>query len=85
MDVEQYMAGLGRAARAASREVAASPTSVRNGALLAALDALDGARAQLADANSRDLESGRANGLDPCPLIKDEPAPQSHARHHRQF
>jgi glutamate-5-semialdehyde dehydrogenase len=63
MDVDQYMAELGVAARAASRVVAASSTAVRNNALLAAHDALDGARARLAEANAGDLERGRANGL----------------------
>ena len=68
MDVEQYMAELGIAARAASRVVAASPTAVRNSALLAAHDALDGARANLAEANAQDLERGGAKGLD-APLM----------------
>jgi glutamate-5-semialdehyde dehydrogenase len=63
MDVDQYMAELGVAARAASRVVAASSTAVRNNALLAAHDALDGARARLAEANAGDLERGRSNGL----------------------
>jgi len=64
MDVEQYMAELGRRARAASRVVAASSTAVRNKALLAARDALDAARADLARANAEDLERGAANGLE---------------------
>jgi glutamate-5-semialdehyde dehydrogenase len=64
MDVDQYMVALGVAARAASRVVAAAPTAVRNNALLAAHDALDGARAGLAEANALDLEQGLANGLD---------------------
>ena len=68
MDVDQYMAELGVAAREASRQVAASSTAVRNRALLAARDALDGAREQLAQANARDLEQGRAKGLD-APLL----------------
>ena len=68
MDVEQYMADMGRAARAASRQVAASATAVRNRALLATRDALDGAREALASANAGDLERGRANGLD-APLL----------------
>ena len=63
MEVEQYMAELGRRARAASREVAASSTAARNRALLAARDALDGARAGLAAANAEDMERGAANGL----------------------
>ena len=68
MDVEQYMEELGGAARAASRVVAAAPTAVRNNALLAAHDALDAARTQLAEANLEDLDRGRANGLD-APLM----------------
>ena len=68
MDVDKYMVELGAAAREASRQVAASSTAVRNRALLAARDALDGARASLAEANARDLEQGRANGLD-APLM----------------
>jgi glutamate-5-semialdehyde dehydrogenase len=68
MDVDQYLVELGVAARAASRVVAAAPTAVRNNALLAAHDALDGARARLAEANARDLERGRAGGLD-APLM----------------
>jgi len=63
MDVDQYMADLGRAARAASRRVAASSTATRNKALLATLEALDGARAQLAQANAEDLARGASNGL----------------------
>jgi len=68
MDVDQYMVELGVAAREASRQVAASSTAVRNRALLAARDALDGAREQLALANAQDLEQGRARGLD-APLL----------------
>ncbi|MGB1140195.1 MAG: glutamate-5-semialdehyde dehydrogenase [Halioglobus sp.] len=68
MDVDQYMAEVGRAARAASRVVAASPTAVRNAALLAVRDAIDGARDALVAANAEDLEKGRANGLD-APLM----------------
>jgi glutamate-5-semialdehyde dehydrogenase len=68
MDVEQYMAELGRAARTASRQVAASATATRNSALLAARDALDGARGKLAQANAEDMERGADNGLD-APLM----------------
>ena len=68
MDVDQYMVELGVAARAASRVVAAAPTAQRNAALLAVRDALDGARDSLAEANTRDLEQGRSNGLE-APLM----------------
>ena len=63
MDVDQYMAELGRAAREASRRVAASTTAARNQALLAAHDALDGARDKLAAANAQDMARGADNGL----------------------
>jgi len=63
MNVDQYMIELGIAARAASRIVAAAPTAVRNHALLAIHDALDGARTRLAEANEHDLEQGRASAL----------------------
>ena len=68
MDVDQYMQELGIAARAASHVVAAAPPAVRNGALLAMHDALDGARAALAQANAVDMEQGRAKALD-APLL----------------
>jgi len=68
MNVEQYMVELGQAARAASRTVAASPTAMRNRALLAVHDALDGARGPLAEANRQDMEQGRENALD-APLL----------------
>tara|TARA_R110002110_G_C13470513_1_gene720784 strand:- start:17245 stop:18501 length:1257 start_codon:yes stop_codon:yes gene_type:complete len=68
MDVDQYMNGLGVAAREASRAVARSSTAARNGALLAARDALDGDRAALAAANAEDMARGRDNGLD-APLM----------------
>ncbi len=68
MNVDQYMLELGIAARAASRVVAAAPTAVRNHALLAVHDALDGARTRLAEANDKDLERGRANALE-APLM----------------
>ena len=68
MDIAQYMTELGSAARQASRVVAASSTAVRNRALLAACDALDGARAQLAQANAEDMDRGRSNQL-AAPLL----------------
>lgn len=68
MDVNQYMQQLGLAARAAASVVAASPTAVRNSALLAMHDALDGSRVELIEANQADLENGRAGALD-APLL----------------
>jgi len=57
------MADLGKAARAASRRVAASTTAVRNLALHATRDALDGARSRLAEANAEDMARGHERGL----------------------
>jgi len=75
MDVAAYMTELGQQARAAAREVARSATAVRNQALLAAADALNEARAELAQANRKDLENGRANGLDDAMLDRLELTP----------
>ncbi|MEM1110940.1 MAG: glutamate-5-semialdehyde dehydrogenase [Pseudomonadota bacterium] len=74
-DIEQYVEQLGRAARDASRLVAASSTAARNRALLASRDALDGARSTLAEANAEDLERGRGSGLDAALLDRLELTP----------
>lgn len=68
MNVAAYMTELGQQARAAAREVARSTTEVRNHALSATADALNSARAELAQANQKDLENGQANGLD-APML----------------
>jgi glutamate-5-semialdehyde dehydrogenase len=75
MSVEQYMQDLGRAARAASRQVAASSTAQRNAALLATCAALDASRAALAAANAEDLARGRERGLDAALLDRLELTP----------
>ncbi|BEH13563.1 MULTISPECIES: glutamate-5-semialdehyde dehydrogenase [Marinobacter] len=72
MDVAAYMAELGQQARAAAREVARSTTAVRNQALLATARALSAARTELVRANQKDLEAGRANGLDDAMLDRLE-------------
>lgn len=66
--VSDYMTRLGRAAREASRVIGRASTAQKNRALLAAADALDAAREELTTANRRDLEGGRANGLEPALL-----------------
>lgn len=66
--VLDYMSRLGRAAREASRVLARACTAQKNAALLAAADALDAAREQLAHANEQDLAAGRASGLEPAML-----------------
>lgn len=68
MDIAGYMAEVGVQARQAATAVARSTTAVRNQALHSMADQLDGARAELAAANSKDLEQGRENGLDAAML-----------------
>ncbi|MEP3563172.1 MAG: glutamate-5-semialdehyde dehydrogenase [Marinobacter sp.] len=75
MNVAAYMTQLGQQARAAAREVARSTTEVRNHALSATADALDRARVELAQANQKDLENGRASGLDAAMLDRLELTP----------
>lgn len=62
--VVEYMAGLGREARAASRVIARATTAVKNKALLATADAIEAAADNLIAANALDLQAGRENGLD---------------------
>ncbi|PAU61021.1 glutamate-5-semialdehyde dehydrogenase [Pseudomonas indica] len=66
--VLDYMTRLGRAARDASRVIAQASTAQKNRALLAAAAALDAARAELAAANQKDLDQGKANALEPALL-----------------
>lgn len=75
MTLDSYMQELGRAARIASRRLAASTTAERNGALKAIAEALDGARDRLAAANADDLARGRENGLDAALLDRLELTP----------
>ncbi|WP_286748485.1 glutamate-5-semialdehyde dehydrogenase [Marinobacter sp. UBA2688] len=75
MDIAAYMAEVGQQARQAARAVARSTTAVRNQALLATAEALDAARDELAAANTRDLEGGRANGLEAAMLDRLELTP----------
>lgn len=76
MDIVAYMAEVGREARKAARAIARSATAVRNQALLATADAVDQARPQLIEANRKDLEQGRASGLDSAMLDRLELTPE---------
>ncbi|MDQ2076285.1 glutamate-5-semialdehyde dehydrogenase [Marinimicrobium sp. ABcell2] len=67
-DVKQYMADVGRQARAAARLVAAASSGAKNDALLAIAEALENARATLVAENQKDLDAGRAKGLDAAML-----------------
>lgn len=72
MNVKEYMADLGRSARAASAEMGAVSTAKKNRALLATAEILDQRRAALAEANQIDLENGKSNGLEPAMLDRLE-------------
>jgi glutamate-5-semialdehyde dehydrogenase len=74
-DIDDYMADLGRRARAASRALARAGTSAKNQALTAIAGAIDSSRAALFDANRQDLEAGAAKGLDDALLDRLELTP----------
>lgn len=62
-DLEARMRALGRAARAAARDLASVPTTAKDAALLAAAQALRARAPTILEANARDLEAARARGL----------------------
>lgn len=62
-DIGEYMAGLGRAARAAAAELAAAEPALKNAALLEIAAALDRNRDRILAANRNDLEAASADGL----------------------
>jgi len=64
MDVEAYMLGLGRNARAASRTIAAAGSGAKSKALRAIAVALNDARSELSRANALDLDAAKRAGLD---------------------
>lgn len=68
LNVKDYMAEVGRKARAAARVIAAAPTALKNNALLAIADELDKSRITLVAENQKDLNAGKANGLDAAML-----------------
>lgn len=63
-DIEQYVDGLGRQARAAARVMAAAPTAAKNAALAAIAQELDTHRSAILAANAGDLERAQAAGLE---------------------
>ena len=68
IDVDAYMLGLGRNARAAARTISAAATATKSKALQAIGSALNDARAELLEANQLDLEGAKTAKLDQ-PLI----------------
>jgi len=63
-DIPAYMRGLGEAARAAGRRLAATDSGPRNRALRLIAESIRDAAPALAEANERDLDAGKAAGLD---------------------
>lgn len=64
VSVQELMQQIGAAARAASRQVAASSAATRNAALLAIRDRIADSRSALLLANAEDLDRGRAQSLE---------------------
>ena len=63
MDIHSYMHSVGRAARAASRAMAKAETAAKNRALTEMAAAIERDADRLLDANRRDVEDARTNGL----------------------
>lgn len=72
MDVTVYMNEMGQQARAAAVEIARADSGLKNKALLAIADAIVAAKPQLIEANLKDLQNGRDNGLDAAMLDRLE-------------
>ena len=68
MDIQQYMAQLGRQARVASRAMARADTATRNRALELIAAGVERDAQLLRDANTRDLAAATAAGMDPAML-----------------
>nr|WP_298415483.1 glutamate-5-semialdehyde dehydrogenase [uncultured Halomonas sp.] len=67
-DINAYMQTLGAQARQVSTHLRCAGAGAKNAALVAIAAQLDAARVALIDANVRDLERARANGLDDAML-----------------
>jgi glutamate-5-semialdehyde dehydrogenase len=68
LDLKAYMQRVGTLARDAASQLSAAPTAQKNQALLAAREALDGARDQLAQANQLDMQRAGEKQLS-APLL----------------
>ncbi len=63
-DIELHMVEMGRRARVASRALARAETGVKDAALLAMAEIIEGRAEALMAENRKDLEAGQQNGLD---------------------
>ena len=64
MDVQSYMTGVGRQARAAARAMARAGTGAKNLALTAMAESIERTARSLTDANARDIDAAHKKGLD---------------------
>jgi glutamate-5-semialdehyde dehydrogenase len=64
MDIDEYMNGVGRRARQASRAMARAATAAKNDALEAIARAIEREATTLKEANARDVERAREKGFD---------------------
>lgn len=71
-NIADYMQNVGIAGRKASQAVAASTTAQRNNALSAMADAIEQQIDSLKSENAKDLEAGKARGLDAAMLDRLE-------------
>ncbi len=76
MDVRAYVEQLGVQARRASQAIAKAETATKNAALLAMAVEVESAQSALLEANARDIEQGKASGLDMALLDRLELNPQ---------
>jgi glutamate-5-semialdehyde dehydrogenase len=65
-NIPALMADLGKRAKAAARELAFATAERKHAALIAAAEAVWANRAQIIEANKKDLEFGREKGLSPA-------------------
>ncbi len=68
MDIKSYMNEVGQRARQASRAMAKADTAAKNKALTLIAAAIRRDAQALRDANQKDLDAARANGLEPAML-----------------
>lgn len=74
-NIEQYMTDLGQRARAASRAMGRADTNAKNAALEAIASKLEANEPALLEANAKDMQAGKENGLDAALLDRLELTP----------
>ncbi|MCH8845999.1 MAG: glutamate-5-semialdehyde dehydrogenase [Proteobacteria bacterium] len=76
MDIKQYMQGVGKRAREASRIMARTDTATKNQALLKIADLIIESQDKLLEANALDLAAAKTNDLDAALLDRLELTPE---------